>query len=385
MKNLIVSLIAIFSSVCCLAQERRYYDAYLLGLFYGNPAKVVQTQKSADKTKTLISTFSDDGAMISFNNSTVKNTVRDGKGRLISFELSDVQGDYYVVWNDYGIGGFSPAAFKERSPFTRAFSNDFMDVGVDYGHEARKSNLYVSSKKYKATLKDETGKKTDNTLMVVYYRHPVFDAYGNVVRAVMEYSSNGVKGDDIVYSANIEYRKDRSDKIPATASFFSEVLKNPGGFAYNPDNKRNLYQQMYMDYCPSNLTYKSNNLRGRYTADRKDTYGGIPFDFYLYSTVRGETDEIDTYWEFHGSRHEVNGLYSRIIRDLEKEGFVFNAVNLDYKTTTYAETKSSSKIVVHPGKKKRLEIQSISLSTARENGIDRGSLRINVRYREIKN
>lgn len=383
MKNLIVSLIAIFSSVCCLAQERRYYDAYLLGLFYGNPAKVVQTQKSADKTKTLISTFSDDGAMISFNNSTVKNTVRDEKGRLISFELSDVQGDYYVVWNDYGIGGFSPAAFKERSPFTREFSNDFMDVYVDYKTE--KQNMYVYSKKYKATLKDDSGKKTDNTLMYVYYRYPVFDSYGNVVRAVMEYSSNGVKGDDIVYSANIEYWKDRVDKISATASFFFDVLKNPGGFVYNPDNKRNLFQQMFMDYCPSNFTYKRGEHRSSYTTGRKAIYSGIPFEFYLFETVGGRNDDMDTYWMFHGTKREVRELCDKIVRDLGNNGFTFSTTQLDGRTSAFVEKNSSSKVTVYSGKKKRLEIQSVKLLGASQSGNDKAYLRVSVAYKEIKN
>lgn len=238
-------------SLCCMvcqswADNKKYDDAVIVGIFQGNPAIVISTLKGYDDTAERVYFFNEDGSIVSYMGRKVVNPIRDEKGNLISFNLEGESGEYRITRSSLGI------FVEERSDYTKQFSKDFITNHIKTAH--KDAYIYVGSETLSASVEDNNKQKHKATLFSRHYNNVVLDEYGNMKYAAIKYSDIGVGGNDETFLQQIEYWPDKSaimnTQNAELKSLFHNWIFKPMGFEYNYQNKDNFYRQ-FSDYVES--------------------------------------------------------------------------------------------------------------------------------------
>ena len=378
MKRVVMLLQAcLMAGLVCIGAEKKYNDAMIFGLYYGNPAEITSVVKKGTGEEKFTYRFDEEGALV-YKDGSVRHPIRDEKGRLVSFE-SGLGGTYLVEYNEHGL----PYKFRYKTAMTKMLTDEFLDHV--YTVSSKNGYSYRSGMR-SSTAIAENGKRTNVTLSSTMLQNPVFDEYGNVKFAVRHYAENaaGMVADEMVYTT-IKYWPDRMTDVGNGAERrreFESILRAPGGFRYDADNKRNLYQQLYMDFLKqSGAQFIQREHRSVYKG-AMGMYTGIPYEVFFYSSVGGATDVADWYLVFHGTRHELEMLRNELTGYFEDMGLSF--------ATSDGWLRSSGEATVCMGKKKKLVLTQVYIgkpapeSSRHEPTFDKTSMTVSVCYKERK-
>lgn len=304
-RNLFLLQLALMMAIGVMGAERKYLDAYIFGALYGNPSEmVIETEKEGS----VIYRFNEDGA-VTYIDGEVKNLVRDEKGRLVSFENG--MSSYVIGWDNNDM----PYKIRYKTFATQLVTGEFFDEHYDI---APQGDYFTRSQLTTKTMMNKNGKKENVTLSVLQFRNQTLDEYGNVKFQIRHYTQSGTLDfPDKTMKISIKYWSDRMTDIDISQrnGAFGDLLLHPADFHYDVFNKRNLYQQLYMDFLPqSGYQHISYNLpRGRYASGWYD-YKGIPYQVFYYDPLG---DDADFYIECYGTEHEMRLLEQEFIQHCE--------------------------------------------------------------------
>lgn len=332
--------------VCQLwAENKKYNDAVIIGIYQGNPAIVISTLIGADDTNEYISLFNEDGSILSYMGHKVVNPIRDEKGNLISFNLEGNSGEYRITRSTLGI------FIEERSEYTKQFSKDFVTNHIKTEH--KDAYIYRSSEKVSASVEDDNKQKHKVTLFLLHYNNVVLDEYGNMKYATIKYSDIGLGGNDGTFLQQIEYWSDKTaimnNQKAELKSLFHNWIFKPMGFEYKYQNKDNFYRQFY-DYVESaglireSQYYIKQSLLPllEMTCENKIVYYAASDSFYFCM-------------EISATPHELIELRNTFMEYCESLGCNFTEKGDDGQVT------SNSNILISEYKKKKITLSTISI------------------------
>lgn len=366
-KFFLLMQIVVFLTATCSGAERKFNDAFVFGVFYGHPSKINILSKDSESGDRYVFTFDNEGALTSFNGSELTDCVRDEKSRLIYFESAN-GGIFMVEWNSDG----NPYKFSMKTPDTKKLAKDFLTYIRKCG--SVNNHKYFSSEDLQFTSDDNGVVETYRTNMASYL-NPAFDEYGNLKFALKKYATiNATQiAEDRTIHQTTTYWPDHSvdaASISTQKETFHKLLASPEGFVYDPQNKRNLYQQLFLDYMPeAGIQRVHQELRDIYKSGRKLSYHGIPYEVSFYQNV-GVDPDTSLYYEFHGTRHEINELRNEITTLCNEMGF-----NMQSDCSTQS-------VIIYSGKK-NLYVSYIELRHNDLSG-DEARLRMDITYCEKK-
>lgn len=372
-KRIVTTLFSTLIILSAAAVERKYYDAQIIGIFQGNPSKVYQTFKSSEGTENASFTFNQDGSIANYRGRAVINTLRNEQNRLVSFELLGSTGEYLVSWDRDLI-----TCTKERSPFTKKFSDDFVEIRPK--NEVKNGYIYPKNETVTANVKDKDNKKRNVTLYLRYYQNPAFDEYGNIKHCVISYSNIGLGGDDTTFKQTIEYWPDLSvasnSNIPERRDTFKKMIFQPNGFVYDSWSKKNLYDQLFREFVNDpKIKYVVGEHRSKFYGPG-GTFFGIPYTAYLWGSVGYGHYEFG--YEFIGTLHEIKALEAELKGYLENLGCHFN-----FKSDS-STSSSKCNILIGTRKKNKLMLTEVSIQPFGVSGTDNGGLTLTLHYEESK-